>query len=64
MIKNPVVSIEGAKEGYLKLSIIGAFDNLGSAFGDLFFSRDTALTAGIEDANAAILSYTVISMRC
>jgi hypothetical protein len=56
MIKNPVVSIEGAKEGYLKLSIIGAFDNLGSAFGDLFFSRDTALTAGIEDANTSILS--------
>jgi hypothetical protein len=56
MIKNPVVSIEGTKEGHLELSIIAAFDNLGSAFGDLFFSRDTALTAGIEDANTSILS--------
>jgi hypothetical protein len=56
MIKNPVVSIEGAKEGNLELSIITPFDLLSPTLGDLFFPGDAALTAGIEDANTTILS--------
>lgn len=60
MIQHPIVAdIKGAKERHLQLGVFAARDNLGLGLSGSRFAIQTALSAGVEDADQSIVAQGV-----